>query len=109
MKLSEMTTEQLADALVALAGPMGRIARDEALNKALARLDKRRSGTALEQLAAVIEPLIPALLTRHREDTYRVLAALLGKSPEAIAAQSAALTIREARACFDGELRDFFS
>ena len=112
MKLSEMNTVQLSDALVRLAGPMERIGKDAKMNDALkANAEKLREKgmSRLENTTALIGAMVPALLERHRADTFEILSALTGKSVAEIEAQPGMLTLREARECLDGELLSFFS
>ena len=108
MRLSEMNTAQLADALLALAEPMSRIGQDPALNRALTDLGRLEGATVLEKASALFVPLATALLKTHREDALAALSALTGKPAEALAAQPGLQTIREARDCFDRELLGFF-
>lgn len=108
MKLSEMTTLEMADALTALAEPLSRIGRDPALNAALSDLGRFEGGTALEKLSALFVPLATALMKTHRAETLAVLSVLTGKPVDVLAAQPGLTTLREARDCFDRELLDFF-
>lgn len=108
MKLSEMNTEQMADAIVALADPMANITRDDELNKELSALAKKKGGTLLEQISYLFVPLVMAMLKRHRSDTYVVLAVLTGKTVKEIAEQKGLQTVKDAKECFDKELLDFF-
>ncbi len=104
MKLSQMNTEELADALCSLAGPFCRIARDERVIAAMAETEKR--GTT--RLFGTAEKLTPLLLQEHREDAAEILGVLTGKEKEEILRQSALETLRDIRECGDGELTDFF-
>lgn len=108
MRLSEMNTEQLFDALVALAEPMGRIGRDPALNRALGEIHRQEGRSVLERASGLFLPAATALLKTHREDTLRVIAALTGKGIDALRKQPGLLTLREAKDAFDGELLRFF-
>ena len=111
MKLSEMNTAQLADALVRIAAPIERIGKDEELNRAMSEgVERLRAGgmTKLQHNAAMLGMLIPALLERHRADTFTVLSALTGKSVQEIEGQPGVQTLREARECLDGDLLSFF-
>lgn len=112
MKLSEMNTDQLADALCAIAEPMERIGADDEYNKKIAEFAKRQKGaenvTRLESLTGAISSTIPWLLSRHRKDVFAILAVLTGKSVAEIEAQNGFMTIRDARSCIDGELIGFF-
>lgn len=102
MKLSQMNTEELADALCRLAGPFCRIARDERVIAAMAKTKKR--GRHWE----TAEKLIPLLLQDHREDAAEILGILTGREKEKILLQSALETIQDIRECADKELTDFF-
>lgn len=108
MKLSEMNTVQLADALVALSEPLSRIGRDPAMNRAFTDLGRFEGATALEKASHLFVPLTTALLKTHRADTLAVLSALTGKGVDALERQRGLDTLREAKACFDQELLDFF-
>lgn len=111
MKLSEMNTVQLADALVKIAAPIERIGKDEKLNEQMAEaVAKLRAGgmTRLQHNAAMLGMLIPALLERHRADTLAILSALTGKSIEELNAQNGMQTLKEAKACMDEDLMGFF-
>ena len=108
MRLSEMNTAEMADALVAIAEPLGRIGRDPAMNRAITDLGRFEGVTALEKISGLFVPLATALLKTHRDDTLAVLAVLTGKSAGELAAQRGLETLKEARDCLDGELLDFF-
>ena len=96
MKLSQLTTEQLADVLVRLTPPLCRILRDEATLAALDNL----SFTALDAqpplcaASRLWEKLIPVILQHHAE--------LLRQ-------QSGLTTITDLISVWDGELTAFFT
>lgn len=102
MKLSQMNTEELADALCRLAGPFCRIARDERVIAAMTETEKR------ERLWETAEKLAPLLLREHREDAAEILGVLTGKEKEEILRQNALETLQDIRECADKELTDFF-
>ena len=108
MKLSEMSTDRLADVMVRIAEPVERIGSDEMLIDKLRALAQTGRKTAIENAAAMVGALVPVLLERRREDTYTVLAALTGKTVEEIAAQPAMVTLKEARESIDADFLRFF-
>lgn len=108
MKLSEMSTDRLADVLVKIAEPVERIGGDEVLIDKLRALAQKGRKTAIENAADMFGALVPVLLDRRREDTYAVLAAMTGKTPEEIAGQNALATMQEARECIDADFLRFF-
>lgn len=111
MKISRMTTDQLAQALCDLAPPVCRIAADPAVTQALADFAEgaEDSRPLLATLSAMAEALLPAILRTHYGDLLEALAVLTGKDAQTLRAQSAIDTLRDARDCWDGELADFFA
>ena len=111
MKLSEMTTDQLADALIDLSEPVGRICQDDQVIGFLKKYAApvQRNAPALKLIGDAAAGLCPVLLKDHRYDLYQVLSVLTGKTAQEIASQRGAQTIADVRACWDRELTDFFS
>lgn len=111
MKLSQLTTEQLADVLVRLTPPLCRILRDEATLAALDNL----SFTALDAqpplcaASRLWEKLVPVILQHHAEDFYAALSVLTGKPPGLLRQQSGLTTITDLISVWDGELTAFFT
>ena len=109
MKLSEMDTRQMADALCKLADPIGNMVADKACTDALARaLQRDQDGTIGEQLAHAAKAVLPQLLGPHLDDLIAVAAALTGKTAKQVAEQRGTETIRDLMDCFDKDLVDFF-
>ena len=108
MKISQMTTDQAAEALIRIAEPASNIMHDE---ETIAMLDKLAHGdnNALSFIADNIVPVSTVLLKTHREDVYEVLAALTEKSREEIAKQKFTQTVKDIKECWDGDLADFFA
>lgn len=107
MKLSEMNTVEMAKALCQLAAPVGRLAEDVELLRAIASAGKDKN-TLGEKLGALLPQVIPALLGDHFEDVVLILSALTGKTAAAIRKQNGFETIKDVRSCFDRDLLDFF-
>lgn len=108
MKLSEMNTKQLAEALCKLAPAASRIMEDPALLEAMqtfGKTEERVPAIAYTRLAAM---LAPVLLQTHLNDTADVLSAMTGKSTDTILNQPGWETIRDIKDCFDKDLMDFF-
>lgn len=111
MKLSQLTTDQLADVLIRLTPPLCRILRDE---RTLAALDEI-SFTGLDAqppmllLTRLWEKLVPLLLDSHAGDFYEALSILTGKSPEALRSQPGLATLTDLMSIWDSQLASFFS
>lgn len=111
MKLKEMNTDQLADALCEIAPLLEEIGKDAELNENLRKITmkERESGmTVLEKGVSLIARVVPALLKTHRAETYKILSVMTGKSVQELATQNGMETIRDAKDCVDEELIGFF-
>ena len=111
MKLSQLTTEQLADVLVRITPPLCRIARDQRTMAALDALsfDQLDAQPPLRSATLLWERLLPLLLTDLAEDVYAVLGVLTEKDPQVLRAQSAMTTLQDLASIWDGELLRFFT
>ena len=111
MKLSEMSTEELARTLCRLAPPLCRIAGDERVVRALG--EASQAGQAQQPLLTaggrLAQALTPLLLEEHAEDLWEALAVLTGKTAQDIRRQPGVDTLRALREVWDGELMRFFA
>lgn len=111
MKLSQLTTDQLAAVLVQITPPLCRIARDSRTMAALdslsfAQLDAQ---PPLRSAALLWEKLLPLLLTDLADDLYAVLAVLTEKSPQTLRTQNGLITLQDLSCVWDRELLTFFT
>lgn len=111
MKLSSLSSDELADALCLLAPPLSRLAEDPAVGESLSGFRRaQEDGLPLITAAGkLIGGLIPALLKSRREDTLAVLAVLTGKPVPELRAQPGLTTVADAVRCWDEDLALFFS
>ncbi len=108
MKISQMTTDQAADVLIKIAEPCANIMHDKNTIDMLDGLAKGKDVSTIDYLANNIPTVITVLLKDHRQDVYSVVAALAGKTAQEVAEQKISVTIADVKACWDGELVDFF-
>lgn len=110
MKLSHLTTDQLAAVLVRITPPLCRIARD---GRTLAALDELSFGAdhqpPLVSASHLWEKLLPLLLTDLADDLFAVLAVLTGKTPDELRAQPGMTTIADLMGIWDDQLLTFFT
>ena len=111
-KISDLTTDEVLDALCECAGYVANIAADEKLLETISKkLDVKnmtRAGVMVVG-AEKATKIVPIVLKDHREDVYGIVAAINGVPVEEIAAQNGiktAIQIREI--CKDKEMLDFF-
>lgn len=111
MKLSQLSTEALAQVLLRLTPPLCRILRDEAT---LAALDAI-TFTGLEDqppllvLSQLWEGLAPTLLDTHAQDVYQALSILTDKPVDTLRQQPGATTLQDILSIWDEQLIHFFS
>lgn len=110
MRLSEMTTDQLTDSLLAITAPIANIAGDDEVMEVLNSIGKMSSGTSVVKVGIeIINKIVPLALKKHRADLFQVLAVLIDKPVKVLKAQNAFETIREAKAVIDEDLVRFFT
>lgn len=111
MKLRDMSTRQMAEALCAIAPPMCRIAQDPAVSRAIECFCEGSEAHAplLLSLGRMAEALAPMLLRDHLQEVCEILSALTGKSTQELLEQSALDTLQDLQSLWDGELLDFFA
>lgn len=109
MKISQMTTDQAADALVKMSEAVSTIVADEEsipmLNMLVAQFSDENQA---EGIAAALMKLVPFLLKKHRKELYTIIGALDGKPEEEIGKFSFMSTLRVIRDSIDKDLIDFF-
>lgn len=113
-KLSEMTTDELADVLCELTPVVNNIFSDQDFIETLCKGVDSKGLTKIGIIAAGIKRLvdaIPILLKTHRRDIYEIVAIMHkeDKTADDIARQHSMTTLKQVRALFnDKELIDFF-
>lgn len=109
MKLSEMTTDKAADALVRLAEPAAEIVNDDKVFELIKGAGKVANAGFSAQMAFILREVAPVLLKDHRGALYEVLSILTGKKAAEIAQQPITATVADIRASVDSELLSFFT
>lgn len=108
MKITEMNTDQAADALVRIADPAAEIMNDAALDGLINEITQMKNPTEAQQLSFLAFKLLPFLMKNHRRALYTVLSILTGKPEADLAKQSIKETVKDIRESIDHELIDFF-
>lgn len=108
MKLSEMTTDQAADALVRLVEPAAEIVNDDKVFELIKGAGKVASAGLPAQMAFILREAAPILLKDHRSALYEVLSIMTGKAVAEITEQPIMATVADIRGSVDTELLRFF-
>ena len=108
MKISEMTNEQAADAMIKLAQPMSNLLEDEATIKLLEELKKPDEEGGVNYFARMLPKVVPFLMKDHKADVFAIVAALTLKPVSAVGKMNFMETIKELRDSIDEDFIAFF-
>ena len=112
MKLLDMTTEQSADVLCAIAPLAENIVTDKKIRSIVQKEIKKDEVTRIEAGFEVMDRVFtsaPILLGTHKSDIFGIIAAINQKTVEDISKQPLRDTIEQIKETFsDKELIDFF-
>lgn len=109
MKISEMTNEQAAEALIRLSVPFGNICEDE---EALKMLDEYRAMSKMPMIQTIgkmLPKFISYALKSHKADLYEIIGALTFQTKEKVAKMNFVDTIKVVRESYDEVLKSFFT
>lgn len=106
MRLGDMPTEAMGQALCRLTPPMCRMAKDPKVGEALKQI--RREDALLLTLGKVGEMLLPCLVGEHLGEMLEVLSILTGEDMETLRTQPGRETVALFLQCVDEALADFF-
>ncbi len=106
MRLGDMPTEAMGQALCRLTPPMCRMAKDPKVGEALKQI--RREDALLLTLGKVGEMLLPCLVGEHMGEMLEVLSILTGEDMETLRTRPGRETVTLFLQCVDEALADFF-
>lgn len=111
MRLSDLSTDRVADVLCEITPYLSNITGDADLMATLS--DKLPKGSSVAEIylhsSQMITKIVPIVLKTHRADVFGALAVLNETTPEEIAGQNIIKTMEQVKeAIFDDVLRDFF-
>ena len=110
MKISEMTNDQAAEAMLRLSGPFGNICEDE---EALALLDKIKDEDKKTPTIKMVGKYLPQFvalgLKKHAGDLYEIVGALLAVPTGKVGGMNFAETVKAVRDSWDDMLTSFFT
>ena len=109
MKISEMTNEQAADALIRLSVPFGNICDDEEALKMLDEYKAMGEMPMIQTFGKLLPKFISYALKSHKDDLYEIIGALTFQTKEKVAKMNFVETIRVVRESYDEVLHSFFT
>lgn len=108
MKISQMTNDQAADAMVKMAEPIAHLMEDEATAKLLDDLKQGDKEGGIAFFGRMLPKVVPFCMKDHKADVYAIVAALTLKPISAVGGMNFVDTIKELRESIDEDFLGFF-
>lgn len=108
MKISEMTNDQAAEAMIRLAVPFGNICEDEEALKLIDEYKGLSKIPVIQTIGRMLPKIAGYLLKTHKDDLYEIIGALTFQTAEKVAKMNFAETIKVMRESYDEVLVSFF-
>ena len=109
MKISEMTNEQAADALIRLSVPFGNICDDEKMVEIITKYTEARKEPLIRAIGRIVPEAVSYALKEHREDLYEIIGALTGKTVVQVSKMKLVDTVQVFKDSYDEVLHGFFA
>lgn len=109
MKISEMTNDQAANAMIRLSGAFSALCEDDDMIKILDKVQKLNGEKAITMIGKIIPEFVVFGLKKHKEDFYEIIGALTEQPTSKIGAMNFVQTVNELRNSYDEVVKDFFT
>ena len=108
MKISMMTNDQAADALVKMAQPMANLMEDKETAELLETLTKTSSdGGAFAYLGTVLPKIVSFCMKNHKDDVFAIVGALTQKPTSVVGRMNFLETVKELKESIDEDFLGF--
>ena len=109
MKLSEMTNDQAAEALIELSIPVGNICDSEAFTAIVDEYKDIKDIPVIQAIGRMLPKILALLLRTHKKDVYQIIGILNGCPAGKVAKMNFGETVRLVRSSYDEVLHGFFT
>lgn len=109
MKISEMTNDQAADALIRLTKPVSSICDDEKLDELLEKYKELKEESIFKTVGQLMPRIVAYAIQEHKADFYEIVSVLIGKPVSEVANMKVTDTIRVVKDSYDEVLASFFT
>ena len=109
MKISEMTNDQAAEALIRLAVPFGNICEDDEAIKLIDGYKDMSNKPFIQTVGKLLPQITSYLLKVHKKDLYEIVGALTFKTAAAVAKMNFVETVKIVKDSYDEVLLSFFT
>lgn len=109
MKISEMTNDQAADALIRISEPFGVLCEDAALVDMINEYNAGQDKPFIQTIGKLIPKIVAYLLKSHKKDLYEIIGVLAFKTNDEVASMNFVETVNVVKDSFDEVLLNFFT
>ena len=110
MKISEMTNDQAAEALIRLAVPFGNICDDEKMVEMMEKYSKAQKNIpAVRAIGQMLPDAVAYAFKEHKDDLYEIVGTLTFKNKAQVAQMKFFDTIKVLKDSYDEVLQSFFT
>lgn len=108
MKISEMTNDQAAEAMIRLAVPFGNICEDEEAVKLVDEFKDMSNTPVIQTIGKMLPKFVAYMLKSHKKDLYEIVGALTAQNADAVAKMNFIETLKVVKDSYDEVLGSFF-
>lgn len=109
MKISEMTNEQAAEAMIRISTPIGNLCDDEKVMELINKYQSMSEKPFIQTIGVIIPEIVIFAFKTHKEDLYEIVGALTMQSADKVAKMNFVKTINVLKESYDDVLKDFFT
>ncbi len=109
MKISEMTNDMAAQALIRLSEPISNICDDNDMLKLLDEVQGMKDEVAIRAIARLIPKFVAFGIAKHKKDLYEIVGALMMEPTAKVGSMNFVQTIQAVKDSYDDVLASFFT
>ena len=111
MKISQMTNDQAADALIRLSEPFAHLCEDDEVVKIIDAYNtmSKNKQPVIQTIGKMIPKVVAYLLKSHKVDLYEIVGALTFATTEDVAGMNFVETVNTIKESYDEILQGFFT
>ena len=108
MKISEMTNDQAADAMIKMAQPMANLLNEEGMKALLEDIQNSDKENGVSFFAGILPKIVAFAMRDHKADVFAIVAALTQKPVSAVGKMNFMQTVKELKESIDEDFIGFF-
>lgn len=108
MKISEMTNDQAADAMIKMAQPMSNLLTDDNMKALLDDIQNGNKENGVSFFASILPKVVAFAMKDHKDDIYAIVSALTLQPVGKVGKLNFMQTVKELRESVDEDFIGFF-